>query len=110
MRVEGDAGRDREDAILAQLPVDAPEDVLPALGRDVARRLGVAAAIPLGQLFIGRLRAGMRTFVGRPAVAPLMRPLRRSGGLAKAGCGTGRASLDANKLRRREPDKKGCQS
>jgi hypothetical protein len=38
---------DREDAILAQLPVDAPEDVLPALGRDVARRLGVGGREPL---------------------------------------------------------------
>ena len=35
--IEGHARRHREDAILVDLLVDAPEDVLPALGGDLMR-------------------------------------------------------------------------
>ena len=92
--IEGDAGRDRQHPVLADLRVDPPEDVLPAFGRDLARGLGGAAAIVLGRGSLLGFRAlqGQRVLLGSgpralaglvDAAAPIRacaRPCRLAGG------------------------------
>src|SRR3954465_3077154 len=45
--VEGDTCSDKQDAVATEPLVDAPENVLPALGRDLAGLLGETSSIPL---------------------------------------------------------------
>src|SRR3954469_13993190 len=46
--VEGDACSDKQDTVATEPLVDAPQNILPALGRDLARLLGQTSSVPLG--------------------------------------------------------------
>src|SRR3954469_23508955 len=58
--IEGDTSRDRQDAILVDLLVGAPENVLPALGRDLVGRRGLSstASFPASPVRVGRCVRG----------------------------------------------------
>ena len=58
--VEGHARRHEQQAVLVELPVEAQRDVLPALGRDLGRGIGLMAAV---RLALGEL-LGRRAFMG----------------------------------------------
>src|SRR3954454_24862245 len=67
--IEGDTSSDRQDAILVDLLVGAPEDVLPALGRDLVGRRGLSstAMFPAGPVRVGRCVRGRVILMLRPA-------------------------------------------
>src|SRR3954465_8516418 len=67
--IEGHTSSDRQDAILVDLLVVAPEDVLPALGGDLVGRCGLSstAMFPAGPVRVGRRVRGRVILMPCPA-------------------------------------------
>src|SRR3954447_4097235 len=76
-RVEGDARCHQEHAVAAEPVVDAPEDIFPALGRDLAWLLCETPAIPLSSYFL--FRRGPTGVSAAPCSGP--RSARPAGGV-----------------------------